>query len=164
MDDDSGHIPVVDDHLTNCLKISLAVQSLGHTTALAEDGRQALDMLRAEPFDLILLDIIMPIMNGHQVLEEMEADSLLRNIPVIVISCSRPGLTPAWTRNAFATGSWNTCAILTPNRARRAIPQPGLVTRSFTEHFTEKHGEKDIFVVFSANLCASQWLSVSKPE
>ena len=89
VDNDSGHILVVDDHRTNRLKMSLAVQSLGHTTVLAEDGRQALDMLCTEPFDLVLLDIVMPVINGYQVLEEMEADPNLRDIPVIVISAAQ---------------------------------------------------------------------------
>ena len=52
----------------------------------AADGQQALDMLRADVFDMVLLDIIMPGMNGYQVLKQMKADDDLRNIPVIVIS------------------------------------------------------------------------------
>ncbi len=82
----TGHILVVDDHKTNRLKISLAVKKLGHTTEMAEDGRQALDLLRAQSFDLVLLDIVMPVMDGYQVLEEMKADSALRDIPVVVVS------------------------------------------------------------------------------
>jgi DNA-binding response OmpR family regulator/tRNA A-37 threonylcarbamoyl transferase component Bud32 len=89
MTNDQGHILVVDDHKTNRLKISMAVKKLGHTTATAEDGRQALQMLRAQPFDLVLLDIIMPEMNGYQVLAQMKADSTLRDIPVIVISAEQ---------------------------------------------------------------------------
>lgn len=85
----TGHILVVDDHKTNLLKMSLAVKKLGHTTAVAEDGRQALDMLRAQSFDLVLLDIVMPVMDGHQLLEELRADSTLRDIPVIVISAQQ---------------------------------------------------------------------------
>ena len=54
--------------------------------ALAENGQQALDMLRAESFDVVLLDIIMPELDGYQVLEQMKSDSELRDIPVIMIS------------------------------------------------------------------------------
>jgi sigma-B regulation protein RsbU (phosphoserine phosphatase) len=86
MTNNQGHILVVDDHKTNRLKISLAVKKLGHTADMAEDGRQALEMLRAQPFDVVLLDIIMPELDGYQVLEEMKSDSTLRDIPVIVIS------------------------------------------------------------------------------
>jgi DNA-binding response OmpR family regulator len=89
MTDDQGHILVVDDHKPNRIKISFAVKKLGHTADVAEDGRQALAMLREQPFDLVLLDIIMPELDGYQVLEEMKADSVLRDIPVIVISAEQ---------------------------------------------------------------------------
>ena len=54
----------------------------------AENGLKALEKLRSEPFDLVLLDIVMPEMDGHQVLEEMKKDSKLHDVPVIVISSS----------------------------------------------------------------------------
>lgn len=86
MKDEHGHILVVDDHKTNRLKLSLGLKQQGHTVALAEHGQQALDMLRAESFDVVLLDIIMPELDGYQVLEQMKSDSELRDIPVIMIS------------------------------------------------------------------------------
>ena len=86
MTNENGHILVVDDHKTNRLKLSLGLKQQGHTVALAENGRQALDMLRAESFDVVLLDIIMPELDGYQVLEHMKSDSELRDIPVIMIS------------------------------------------------------------------------------
>jgi class 3 adenylate cyclase len=58
----------------------------GLDVAVAEDGVQALAMLRARPFDLLLLDLMMPEMNGYQVLEAVKADPALRHIPVVVIS------------------------------------------------------------------------------
>jgi class 3 adenylate cyclase/CheY-like chemotaxis protein len=54
--------------------------------ATAEDGRQALDLVRSRPFDLVLLDIMMPELNGYQVLERLKADESLRHIPVIMVS------------------------------------------------------------------------------
>src|SRR5512143_3723720 len=81
-----GHILVVDDLRTNRLKLSLGLKQQGHTVAEAENGRQALEMLHAESFDLVLLDILMPGMDGYEVLGEMKKDSALRNVPVIVIS------------------------------------------------------------------------------
>lgn len=86
MTDEHGHILVVDDHKTNRLKLTLGLKQQGHTTADAENGRQALDMLRDQPFDLVLLDILMPEMDGYEVLAEMKKDNTLRDIPVIVIS------------------------------------------------------------------------------
>jgi signal transduction histidine kinase len=86
MKNEQGHILIVDDHKTNRLKLSLGLKKQGHTVALAENGQQALDMLRAESFDVVLLDIIMPELDGYQVLEQMKSDSELRDIPVIMIS------------------------------------------------------------------------------
>ena len=53
---------------------------------MAEHGRQALELLDARAFDLVLLDIMMPEMNGFEVLETMKASSKLRDIPVVMIS------------------------------------------------------------------------------
>jgi DNA-binding response OmpR family regulator len=83
---EQGHILVVDDHRTNRLKLSLGLKKQGHTVDEAENGVQALALLRAQAFDLVLLDIIMPEMDGYQVLEEMKQDGRLRDVPVIVIS------------------------------------------------------------------------------
>jgi two-component system cell cycle response regulator len=81
-----GHILVVDDQRTNRLKLSLGLKQQGHTVGEAENGVQALEKLRSEAFDLMLLDIMMPEMDGYQVLEHMKEDSILRDVPVIVIS------------------------------------------------------------------------------
>src|SRR5262245_6218937 len=89
MKNGSGHILVVDDLKPNRIKISFAVKNLGHTVEAAEDGRQALELLRAQPFYLVLLDIVMPELDGYQVLEQMKADGRLRDIPVIVISAEQ---------------------------------------------------------------------------
>ncbi len=77
---------VVDDNKVNRLLLARSVELLGHRSASAPDGRVALQMLRAEPFDLVLLDIAMPEMDGFQVLEVMLADLKLRDLPVIVTS------------------------------------------------------------------------------
>ena len=81
-----GHVLVVDDNRINRLKLSRALTQRGHTVSEAENGRVALEMLRAELFDLVLLDILMPEVDGFQVLREMKDDTTLRDVPVIVIS------------------------------------------------------------------------------
>jgi len=86
MTDIRGHILVVDDHRTTRLKLCLGLKQQGHTVGEAENGMQALERLRTEAFDLLLLDIMMPEMNGYQVLEQMKEDKNLRDVPVIVIS------------------------------------------------------------------------------
>ncbi len=82
----SGRILVVDDNRINRMQLQRALEQQGHTVALAENGRQALEMARAGSYDLMLLDIIMPELDGYQVLEQLKQDQQLREIPVIVIS------------------------------------------------------------------------------
>ncbi len=70
----------------NRIMLSRYITKLGYRSSLAENGRQALEKLQAEPFDLVLLDVQMPEMDGYQVLEQLKADPRLRDIPVIMIS------------------------------------------------------------------------------
>ena len=77
---------VVDDNKVNRLLLTRNLELMGHHAASAENGRVALEMLRREPFDLLLLDIEMPEMNGFQVLEQLFNDLQLRDLPVIVTS------------------------------------------------------------------------------
>lgn len=81
-----GHLLVVDDNELNRDMLSRRLERLGYTVELAENGRQALDIIRAKPFDLILLDLMMPEMDGYQVLERLKSDPEQRHIPVIVLS------------------------------------------------------------------------------
>jgi signal transduction histidine kinase/DNA-binding response OmpR family regulator len=78
---------VVDDIEDNRFALSrrLARQGYLNVTTVA-DGRQALEVLKSKPFDLVLLDIMMPNVNGYQVLAEMKEDDSLRHIPVVMIS------------------------------------------------------------------------------
>lgn len=81
-----GNILVVDDAPMNRLTLGRGVLQQGHTVSMAENGQQALEMIRSAAFDVVLLDIVMPEMDGFQVLEVMKRDPELRGIPVIVIS------------------------------------------------------------------------------
>ncbi|HEY9700202.1 MAG TPA: adenylate/guanylate cyclase domain-containing protein [Trichocoleus sp.] len=83
---DQGRVLVVDDNEMNRDLLSRRLQRQGHQVKMAEDGQRALEQLRLEQFDLILLDIMMPVMNGYQVLEHLKTDPNLRHIPVIMIS------------------------------------------------------------------------------
>jgi CheY-like chemotaxis protein/GAF domain-containing protein len=76
----------VDDEVVNLTLLSSKLKREGYIVTKAQNGRQALENLRAQSFDLVLLDILMPEMDGFQVLEQMKSDEKLRHIPVIVIS------------------------------------------------------------------------------
>ncbi len=86
MQETQGHILVVDDSRMNRIKLSRSLELQGHTVTLAEDGRRALELVQEQAVDVVLLDIVMPGLDGYQVLERMKADPELRDIPVIVIS------------------------------------------------------------------------------
>jgi class 3 adenylate cyclase len=78
---------VVDDNEDNRYTLTQRLKRLGHANVTtAQDGREALALLQSQPFDLVLLDIMMPELNGYQVLEQLKADERLRHIPVIMIS------------------------------------------------------------------------------
>jgi adenylate cyclase len=81
-----GHILVVDDKEPNRDLLSRRLEHEGHRCATAADGRQALEAIAKADFDLILLDILMPVMNGYQVLQYLKSDARLAQIPVIVLS------------------------------------------------------------------------------
>ena len=81
-----GEILVVDDDPLNRAILRRALEREGHGVAAAEDGVEALAAMRAGDVDLVLLDIVMPRMDGFQVLAEMKGDAGLRDIPVIMIS------------------------------------------------------------------------------
>jgi adenylate cyclase len=83
---DGARLLVVDDNKVNRLLLTRNLELQGHRVASAENGRVALDMLRREGFDLLLLDMEMPEMDGFQVLEQLKNDLQLRDLPVIVTS------------------------------------------------------------------------------
>ena len=81
-----NRILLVDDDRQTRLKLSRNLESEGYTVGVAQGGRQALDMLESESFDLIILDILMPEVDGFTVLSQVKATPALSEIPVVVIS------------------------------------------------------------------------------
>ena len=81
-----GKILVVDDNEANRDMLSRRLRSRRYSVELAENGNIALEKLAKESFDLVLLDVMMPEMDGYQTLTHIKADKRLKNIPVIMIS------------------------------------------------------------------------------
>ncbi|HEX7024672.1 MAG TPA: protein kinase, partial [Gemmatimonadales bacterium] len=81
-----AHILVVDDQEDNRAVLERRLRRQGHTVECATGGRSALDMLGRQRFDLVLLDVLMPDLDGLAVLERMKADPAVRDLPVIMIS------------------------------------------------------------------------------
>jgi adenylate cyclase len=82
----TGSILVVDDDRVNRTLLARTLAASGHEVGTAENGREALERLRSGAWDVVLLDIVMPELDGMSVLEEMKADPVLREVPVIMIS------------------------------------------------------------------------------
>jgi DNA-binding NtrC family response regulator len=81
-----GSLLVVDDNETNRDLLTRYLERQGHKVTTAENGHRALEIIKKNAFDLLLLDIMMPEMNGYQVLQHLKSSDDLRDIPVIVIS------------------------------------------------------------------------------
>lgn len=83
---ETARLLLVDDNRVNRLLLARQLGQLGHRVEVAENGNEALDMLRATAYDLLVLDIEMPGLDGFEVLLQMKADLALRDLPVIVTS------------------------------------------------------------------------------
>ena len=84
----TGHILVVDDNELNRDLLSRRLRRDGHSVVIAEHGRAALEALAREPFDLMLLDSMMPELTGYEVLEIVKKDPALRHIPIVMITAA----------------------------------------------------------------------------
>lgn len=86
---DQGTLLIVDDNWMNRDVLVHLLERQGYTTAVAASGPQALEMIKKQKFDLMLLDLMMPEMDGDEVLECLRNNSHLPDIPVIMISAVR---------------------------------------------------------------------------
>jgi adenylate cyclase len=78
---------IVDDNEDNRFTLSMRLEACGYENIVtAENGREALEKMRQSAVDLVLLDIMMPELDGYGVLEELRTDTALRDIPVVMIS------------------------------------------------------------------------------
>ena len=83
---EAGTILIVDDNAANREMLGRRLEREGHRVQLAAGGREALELLREQRVDLVLLDVMMPEMDGYEVLQQLKADAALRDIPVLMIS------------------------------------------------------------------------------
>ena len=86
MSEKGQSILIVDDSNTNLVLLEAVLEEKGWIIQTARSARQAMKMIRAEKPGLILLDLLMPVVDGQQMLYELKSDNQLRDIPVIVIS------------------------------------------------------------------------------
>lgn len=82
----AGHVLVVDDSESNRVLLSRTLARAGYRVTNARQGGEALDLLHSCPFDVVLLDIVMPGIDGYEVLTQLKREEPLRHLPVIMIS------------------------------------------------------------------------------
>jgi adenylate cyclase len=81
-----GRVLVVDDDRVNRMLLTRSLEREGHRVRCAENGAEALELLHDDPCDVVLLDIVMPELDGVSVLEHVKGDPALQDVPVIMIS------------------------------------------------------------------------------
>jgi sigma-B regulation protein RsbU (phosphoserine phosphatase) len=87
MTNSNAALLVVDDNEDNRYTLTRRLNREGYQNlTTAKDGREALERMTAQSFDLVLLDVMMPDMNGYEVLEHVKANASLRDVPIIMIS------------------------------------------------------------------------------
>jgi putative two-component system response regulator len=79
-------ILVVDDEEANRKSLSMILETFGYRAFQAENGKRAVEMVAAERIDVILLDLMMPVMNGFEVCRTLKANPSTRNIPIVVVT------------------------------------------------------------------------------
>lgn len=99
-----GKILIVDDISTHLLLLQTILHDEGYETEITDDSKRVVDILLKEQFQVVLLDIMMPGLDGIQVLEKIKANEKLSKINVIVISAK----TDSWSiKNAMDKGAFD---------------------------------------------------------
>ena len=81
-----GRILIVDDSPSQIEGLRRVVQKLGHDVITAEDGQQGIEVAKRELPDLILMDVVMPNLNGFQATRQISKDPKTSQIPVILVT------------------------------------------------------------------------------
>jgi DNA-binding NtrC family response regulator len=101
MDDFSPRLLIVDDEMDHCILLGHLMEREGYKTTLAHDGETAIRLIRADPPDVVLLDVNMPGMDGMQVLKTAKEEN--RELPIIIITgfADIPGAVKAIQSGAY---------------------------------------------------------------
>ena len=81
-----GRVLIVDDEPHIVLSLEFLLQRAGYETTVADDGEQAIELVRSLRPDVVLLDVMMPKRNGYEVCQAVKADPATRNTPIIMLS------------------------------------------------------------------------------
>jgi DNA-binding response OmpR family regulator len=89
-------ILIADDSITDVEYIKSVLAEAKHSFSVAVDGEEAEKMARTQPFDLIILDVVMPKKNGFQVCRELKQDARLKAIPIIMFTSKNQPSDKLW--------------------------------------------------------------------
>jgi len=89
MDKDRKRILIVDDQQDNLYLLRVLLTSHGYEVLEAQDGQEALDQLRQNRCNLVLLDIMMPGMDGYEVCQQIRSDERIRDLPIILLTAKK---------------------------------------------------------------------------
>jgi CheY-like chemotaxis protein len=79
-------ILIVDDDVRNSFALSKLLSEKGMVVRIAQNGQKALDLLADEPVDLVLMDIMMPVMDGFEAIEKIRAQPEFRSLPILALT------------------------------------------------------------------------------
>jgi len=82
----TGRVLLVDDSELNRNLIGRRILEQGHDLTVSADGSEALQMLAEGTFDVVVLDVVMPGMDGYEVLTRIRSDARFRDVPVIILT------------------------------------------------------------------------------
>ena len=108
-------ILVVDDNVFNRRLATQMLEDVGVRVVAVDNGRQALDAMRTQPFDLVLMDCRMPEMDGYETTRAIRAEPRWRGVPIIAMTAcillenTRPRAPRAWTTNWSSRSTWRCC-------------------------------------------------------
>lgn len=91
-----ARILIVDDSPTQLLSLKRVVEKLGHTALTAEDGAAGVEAAKREVPDLILMDVVMPNLNGFQATRTISKDPKTNHIPVILVTTKGQDTDKIW--------------------------------------------------------------------
>ena len=93
---------IIEDDIVMCNILQLILRKQGYTVSIAQDGQQALSLLKEGRFDLIVTDLMLPFANGLELVSKLKANATQRDIPVIILSAVTDERT---VQEAFALGA-----------------------------------------------------------
>ncbi|PKL52274.1 MAG: two-component system response regulator [Nitrospira bacterium HGW-Nitrospira-1] len=95
-------ILIAEDSITDIEYIKSVLSNTGHTLSVAFDGEEAERMIKNEPFDLFILDVVMPKKNGFQICRDIKKNENLKNIPVIMLTAKTQMSDKLWAEKQGA--------------------------------------------------------------